>query len=30
MEMVAAFGSVGVELFLSVTLDLDLIDYVNL
>lgn len=29
MELVAAFGSVGVELFLSVTLDLVLIDYVN-
>lgn len=30
MELVAAFGSFGVELFLSVTLDLVLIDYLNL
>jgi hypothetical protein len=30
MELVAAFGNVRVELFLSITLDLVLIDYVDL
>jgi hypothetical protein len=30
VELVAAFASVGVELFLSVILDLVLIDYANL